>query len=451
VDIFLRLAEIVGEDFVSNKPEELFMYSRDSGAQSPRSVDYVVMPKTVEEVQGIIRLANDCETTVTPMGGGFTTSALAVPLRGGILVDMKRMDRIIEVNKRGRYAVMEAGVSQGALKGYLEKYHPRLQHCTPEAPPTVTVVGNSLILGHGHLTTRYGINSEFINGMEVVLPNGDVTRVGSCSVSPLWFTRGPLPDLAGLFIGWLGTTGIVTKISIRLFPKPDYRDAIAFVTDNLDLVPRVVSEINLVDLQENFFIWGQEKPEWMDHIYLVMIVSGGTEEELEFKKQTYRRILRQYEEIQPVGELPPALRKRLLDVPPFAAAAADFRKGGGFEYTGAIIHVDKLPEAWRKGREIASRYGMLYSHGVQVLADQSLMFAFVFSFNRADEEDTERARRAIDESDRLTLELGGMVWRPDIAAQRMMMEKMDSTTSQLIKDVRRLLDPNGIMNPGNWE
>jgi len=451
VEILLRLAEIVGEDFVSNKPEELFMYSRDSGAQAPRSVDYVVMPKAVEEVQDIVRLANDNKIPLTPMGGGFTTSALAVPLRGGILVDMKRMDRIIEVNERGRYAVMEAGVSQGALKGYLEKHHPRLQHCMPEAPPTVTVVGNSLIRGHGHLTTRYGINSELINGMEVVLPNGDVVRVGSCSISPLWFTRGPLPDLSGLFIGWLGTTGIVTKISIRLFPKPGYRDAVAFVTDNLDLVPEAVFEINQVDLLENFFIWGQEKPEWMDHVYLVMIVSGGTEEELEFKKQTYSRVLQKYEDIQPVEELPPALKKRLLDVPPFAATAADFRKGGGFEYTGAIIHVDKLPEAWRRGKEIAGKYGMLYSHAIQVLADQSLMFAFDYSFNRADEEDIERTRRAIDESDRLTLELGGMVWRPDISAQKLMIDKMDPNTRQLIGEVKRLLDPSGIMNPGNWE
>lgn len=447
----MGLAEIVGQDFVSNKPEELFIYSRDSGAQAPRSVDYVVMPKTVEDVQDIVRLANNNKIPLTPMGGGFTTSALAVPLRGGILVDMKRMDRILEVNERGRYAVMEAGVSQGALKGFLEKHHPRLQHCMPEAPPTVTVVGNSLILGHGHLTTRYGINSELINGMEVVLPNGDITRVGACSISPLWFTRGPLPDLSGLFIGWLGTTGIVTKISIRLFPKPDYRDVVAFVTDNLDFVPEVIFEINQVDLLENFFIWGQEKPEWMDHVYLAIIVSGRTEEELEFKKQTYRRLLRQYEDIQPVEELPPALRKRILDVPPFAATAADFRKGGGFEYTGAIIHVDKLPEAWRKGKEIAGKYGMLYSHAVQVLADQSLMFAFDYSFNRADEEDIERTRRAIDESDRLTLELGGMVWRPDISAQKLMMEKMDPGTSKLIREVKRLLDPNGIMNPGNWE
>jgi glycolate oxidase len=450
MDVLSRLSEIVGADFASNRQEELFMYSRDSGAQRPREVAYVVMPKTVEEVQKIVRLANENRIPITPMGGGFTTSALAVPVKGGILMDMKRMDRIIEVNEKGRYAVVEAGVSQGALKGYLEKHYPRLQHCMPEAPPTVTIVGNALILGHGHITSRQGINSETINGMEVVLPDGEVYKTGSCSLSPYWFTRGPLPDLAGLFIGWLGTTGVVTKMSIRLFPKPQYRDALAFFTDNIDLIPEIVFDVTQLDLLENFFLWGQEKPNWMNHVFFVVIVSGQSEEELELKKKVHTNVFQKYRELESLEEIPPALRKRVLDVPPFAATAADFRKGGGFEYTGAILHVDKVPEAWVRGREIARKYGMLYSHAIQILRDQSVMFAFDYSFNRADTDDIERTRRALEESDRLALELGGMVWRPEVSAQELMMEKMDLNTLKLIENVKRFLDPNSIMNPGNW-
>ena len=451
MDTFSRLCDIVGEDFASNRQEELYIYSRDPGAQPPRKVDYVVMPKAVEEVQSIVRLANEKGIPVTPMGGGFTTSALAVPVEGGIVVDLKRMDRIIEVNERGRYAVVEAGVSQGALKGYLERHHPRLQHCMPEAPPTVTVVGNALILGHGHLSTRHGVNSEMISGMEVVLPTGEVCRVGSCSLGEYWFTRGPLPDLVGLFIGWLGTTGIVTRMSMRLLPRPGHRDALAFMTDNVDLVPEVVFEVSLLDLLENSFIWGQEKPEWMDHVYFAMILSGQSEEELELKKGAYRSLVRRYRDIAFVEEIPAALRKRILDVPPFAAIAADFRKGGGFEYTGAILHVDTVPEAWRRGIQIAHEHGFLYSHAVQILNDQSVMFAFDYSFNRADEEDIARTRSAIDASDRLALELGGMVWRPEVSAQQLMLRKMDPNTVELMRRVKRLLDPNGIMSPGNWE
>ena len=454
MDTYRLLADIVGEDRVSNSQEELFIYSRDSGAQPPRKVDFVVMPETVEEIQGIVELANKEKIPITPLGGGFTLSALVVPNKGGIVLDMKRMDRIIEVNEINRYAVVESGVTQAALKSYLEKNFPRLQHSTPEAPPTVTVVGNALIQGHGHISPRYGVNSDMINGMEVILPTGEVCTTGSCSVSPYWFTRGPLPDLSGLFIGWFGTTGIVTKLSIRLYPKPKYREVFAFSADDIDLIPSAIFEVMQLDLLEDFFLIMQEKPEWMNHIFFVLKLSGHFEEELELKKNVYVNLFRKFKggnKVQFVENLHPALRKRFLDVPPLAALAADFRKGGGFEYTGAILPADKVPEAWRSGIEIAHRYGMNCSYVHQVLMGNSVMFGFNYSFNRADEEDIEKTRKALDESNRVTFELGGIVWKGEVGAQRLAMERMDPNTSALIKRVKNLLDPNAIMNPGNWE
>jgi glycolate oxidase len=454
MNTYRSLADIVGEDRVSNSQEELFIYSRDSGAQPPRKVDFVVMPETVEEIQGIVKLANKEKIPITPLGGGFTLSALVVPNKGGIVLDMKRMDRIIEVNEINRYAVVESGVTQAALKSYFEKNCPHLQHSTPEAPPTVTVVGNALIQGHGHISPRYGVNSDMINGMEVILPTGEVCKIGSCSVSPYWFTRGPLPDLSGLFIGWFGTTGIVTKLSIRLYPKPKYREVFAFSADDIDLIPSAIFEVMQLDLLEDFFLIMQEKPEWMNHIFFVLILSGHFEEELELKKNVYMNLFRKFKgggKVQFVKNLHPALRKRFLDVPPLAALAADFRKGGGFEYTGAILPVDKVPEAWRKGIEIAHRNGMICSYVHQVLMGNSVMFGFNYSFNRADEEDIEKTRKALGESNRVTFELGGIVWKGEVGAQRLAMEKMDINTTALIKRVKNLLDPNAIMNPGNWE
>jgi len=453
MEIYSSLVDIVGQERVSNSQEELYIYSRDAGAQKPRSVDYVVMPKTVEEVQKILVLANKKGIPVTPMGGGFTLSALVVPNKGGIVLDMKRMDKIIEVNEQSRYALIEAGVSQAALQSYLQEHHPQLQHSTPEAPPTVTVVGNALIQGHGHISPRYGVNSEMINGMEVVLPTGEVCRTGSCSVSPSWFTRGPLPDLSGLFIGWYGTTGVVTKLSLRLFPKPKFREVFAFCTDDVDIIPDAISGVTQLDLLEDFFLIMQEKPDWMNHVFFVLILSGHFEEEFDLKKQIYRKFFEEFKggDIELVEDLHPALRKRFLDVPPLAALAADFRKGGGFEYTGAILPIESIPEAWRGGLEIAHKHGMICSYVHQILAGPSVMFGFNYSFNRADEEDAERTRQALNESNRLSLKLGGMVWKGEVAAQRLTMEKMYPNTAELIKRVKTLLDPHGIMNPGNWE
>ena len=454
MDIFSELINIVGKERISNHKEELFVYSRDSGAQSPREVGYVVMPETVEEVKRIVLLANREQIPITPLGGGFTLSALAVPNKGGIVLDMKRMDRILEINEINRYALIEAGVSQGALRGHLKKYYPHLQHSTPEAPPTVTVVGNALIQGHGHISPRYGINSDMINGMEVVLANGDVCKIGSGSVSPYWFTRGPLPDLPGLFIGWFGTTGIVTKLSLKLYPRPKHRDVMAFSMDDIDLIPEAIFDVTQLDLLEDFFLISQEKPDWMNHIFFIIIVSGHFEEELALKKTIFKRLFSEFKgggKARFVEDLHPALRKRFLDVPPLAALAADFRKGGGFEYTGSILPIDKVPQAWKKGIEIFHKYGMICSYVHQILVGHSIMFGFNYSFNRADEQDIEKTKKALQESNELTLDLGGMIWKGEVDAQRLCMKRMDQATVRLIDKVKRLLDPNGIMNPGNWD
>jgi len=454
MDIYESLCEITGSDYVSRAQEEQYLYSRDSGAQPPRRVDYVVMPGTVEEVQGILRLANTEGIPVTPLGGGFTLSALVVPQRGGIVMDMKRMDKILEVNELSRYVLLEAGVSQAALRSYLKKHHPKLQHSTPEAPPTVTVVGNAVIQGHGHLTPRYGLNSDMVNGMEVVLPTGEICKLGSAAVTGSWYTRGPIPDLPGLFIGWFGTTGVVTKLSLKLYPKPQYRDVIVFSSDDIDAIPEVIFELTQLDLLEDFFLITQEKPDWMNHIFYVIVLSAHLEEELAMKKKIYLDLagkIRSGETIKPVENLHPALRARFLDVPPQAAVAADFRKGGGFQYSAAILSFDKVPAAWRKGIEIAHAHGMVASYVHQVLTCHSIMFGFNYSFNRGDEADILAARQAVDESNRFTLDIGGMIWKGEAEAQKLVMKKMDPNTAKLIEKIKKAMDPQGIMNPGNWE
>ncbi|MGD9115554.1 MAG: FAD-binding oxidoreductase [Dehalococcoidia bacterium] len=452
-ELLKSLTAITGADYVSDRPEELYLYSRDPGAQPPRNVDAVVMPKTVDEVQRIVALANRQKIALTPMGGGLTLSALTVPLKSGVVLDMKRMDQILEVNEASRFALIEAGVTQAALRAYLEKNHPRLQHSTPESPPTTTIAGNVMIHGHGHLTPRYGVNSQMVNGLEVVLPTGEVCKVGSGSISDNWFSRDPLPDLAGLFLGWLGTTGIVTKLSLQLFPHPTYRDLILFVSDDVELIPELIGDFSQLNQLENGFIITQEKPRWAQRIYYIIALTGESEEELRVKKDQHGLIFRKHG-VEPVTEEKAvhALRERFLGVPPFAATAADFRKGGGFEYTGAILPIEVIPEAWRKGIEIAHHQDFLYQLGIQLLPNgHSVMLAYSYAFNRAKADEFERARQALDETNRLTLELGGVVWKPELPAQKLILERMDENTRRLMKKIKQTLDPNNIMNPGNWE
>lgn len=455
MDIYGSLVEIVGEEFVSDQEEELYIYSRDSGAQQPRKADYVVVPKTVEEVQKIVLLANREKIPITPMGGGLTLSGLAVPLKGGIVLDMKRMDRIIEINEKSKYALLEAGVTQGALYSHLNKNYPHLEHSLPDAPPMATIVGNVVIQGHGHLSVSCGINSQMVNGMEVVLPTGEVCKLGSCAVSPYWFSRDPLPDLMGLFIGWLGTTGIITKISLQLFPKPKFRDLLTFTSNELDLLPDFIFDLTQLNLMDNLFIISQEWPPWAQGILYVPIVSAQDEEEFELKKKLHKELLRKYEgKITLVeGKHADRMREARLPVPPvtLGVMAADAKQGGGFEYTGGIVPIEKVPEASTRSVEIAHKYGQPYLLGYQLLTSgHSMMCGLAYCLNRADDEDVEKVRKAIDETNRMILDVGGVLWKAEAPGQQLMVQKMDPNTINLMKRVMKALDPNAIMNPGNW-
>src|SRR4030043_376844 len=182
--LYDSLVKIVGKDFASDRKEERYFYARDGGLMPPHEPDFVVMPETTEEVQEIVKLANKEKMPLVPKGSGLALTGLVIPQRGGIVLDMKRMDRILEVNEKARYVVVEAGVTQGILKSHLQKHHPRLRHSIPDSPPVATVVANAVIHGQGRLSQQHGFNSDMVSGLEVVLPTGELCRLGCVSGFP---------------------------------------------------------------------------------------------------------------------------------------------------------------------------------------------------------------------------------------------------------------------------
>ena len=452
--VLTSLKAIVGDTFASNEPEELYVYSRDLGTTEPYSPQYVVAPRTTEEVQDIVRLANREKIPLVPLGGGLTLAGLVMPLKGGIIVDMKRMDSVIEVNERARYAVIEAGVSQGKLVAYLHKHHPTLVHSEPGAPAQATVGGNIAIHGQGDLAQPYGFNSDMVNGLEVVLPTGEVCRVGSCSVSPHWFTMHPLPDL-GLFLGWCSTTGIITRVSLKLYPAKRIRDSGQFVLEDANLVPDILYRISHTEMAGDLIAVNQELPVPVQGLHIISIfIAGDSEEEVEFKRRLIRLgILQEYIRRGDGGliGLSAAVRPRLPRRPPISTIQ-DIKKGGGFEYVGAILPVDTYPECCRRGADISSRHNIAYTLLARVIgSSHAMMFSWSYVFNRADPETVRHAREALFESDELAIELGGIPWKPGVYGQKLILERMEPNTLRLMQQIKALLDPNGIMNPGNWE
>lgn len=450
--ILRDLEEIVGKEFVSNKSEDLFIYSQDPGASEPRPVDFVVMPKTVEEIQKIVKLANKEIIPLIPMGGGLTLSGLIIPVHKGIVMDMKRMDKILEINSLGRYAVLEAGVTTGSLVSYLKEHHPNLQAPIPDAPTSATVAGNVLIHGSGSLSQKYGHHAGMINGLEVVLPTGEITKFGSCAISEYWFSKAPIPDLIGLFTSSFGTMGIITKVSIKLYPKPKKRDIIFGFTKDFDGLPNLMSKITFTEFAEDVMIGHSHTPSNMKEFCSVMVyITGNSTEEMDLKRNTIEKIFK--ENNTQAAPIQGQTRIYMMDHPQYTAAfAADWRKGGGFEYVGSFIPLEKIPEAFEKGVIISKKYGLVPSLLCRIIGSgHAVMFSVTFPFNRADPDDRKNAREGLEETNKMILEIGGVPWKTELIGQKLTMEKADPHFKGLFKRIRNLLDPNGIMNPGNWE
>lgn len=454
--VYNALVQIVGDGHVSNRPEELHTYSRDLGTAEPHLPDYVVAPRTTEEVQEVVRLANRERLPVVPLGGGLSLAGLAVPLRGGIALDMKRMDSIIEVNEKARYVVIEAGVSQGKLISYLHQHHPTLRHSEPQAPTPATIAGNVAIHGQGDLAQPYGFNSDMVNGLEVVLPTGEVCRIGSCAVSPAWFTLHPLPDL-GLFLGWFGTTGVITKLSLRLFPLKRIREVEQFVVEDPELVPEIIYKVTHTEMAEDVFAGTQTTiPARVGLHHVTIYITADSDKELEFKTGLiWDDTLGEYIRSGDGGfaDLLPPMKARFAARPGMLlSTVCDALQGGGFEYVGGIMPVETYPQCCRRGADIYSKHGIPQLMIARVIGRaHAMMFAWAYPFNRGDGESVRKAREAVHETDDLALDLGGTIWKPGVYGQRKLMERMDTGTLQLMRRVKELLDPNGIMNPGNWE
>jgi FAD/FMN-containing dehydrogenase len=455
-DIVKSLIEILGDQGVSNSPEELWFYSRDPGVLAPHLPDYVVAPETTEQVQKVVLLANRERIPIVPMGNGMALTGLVIPLRGGIVMDMKRMNKILEVNEKARYAVVEGGTSQGVLKAYLQDHYPRLRHSLPDAPPVTTIAANVALHGQGRLTQQYGFNSDMVTGLEVVLPTVDICKIGSPCLGPYWFSKGPtLPDLSGLFLGWLGTTGIITKVGLKLYPSKRFRDVELFVTDRVELVPEILYKLTHLEMLEDINVWFQPKPlMFKDNFHVTIYFTGDTDEEIEFKRKMIWDSVQEFIDTKDGGFMGlQFMKERLLEMPQRGVADfADVPKGGGFEYSGPITLIEHFPQYAAKVIELAAKYNVLYASAARVISGgHSMMFSISFAFNRNDPAMMNRVKNALDEAAEFALEMGGIPWKPNFVEQKMTMRKMDPNTLKLLQMVKRNLDPQGIMNPGNWE
>ncbi len=234
-----QLESALGRDAVLSNPSELTVYEYDgsdeamAGSHRP---DLVVLPRSAAEVQHVVRIARAAKIPVTARGAGTGLAGGAIAANGGILISMTRMDRILEVNYRDRYAIVEPGVINLDLStatrpdGYF--FAP-----DPASQKACTIGGNVANNSGGPHCLKYGVTVNHILGLEVVLPDGEMIWVGGPSPDV------PGVDLTGILVGSEGTLGIVTKVMTRLMRTPELTEVMLAAFPNIETASNAVSAI----------------------------------------------------------------------------------------------------------------------------------------------------------------------------------------------------------------
>lgn len=256
-DFALALAafkEAVGEDQVYTSDEDIALY-QDAydvlwGLPGQRHVSAAVAPASVEQVQKVVVAANRYRIPIYPISTGMDLGygGSAPNLSGGVVLDLKRMNKVIEVDDQRHFAIVEPGVSYFDLYRYIQDRGLKVLIDCPD-PGWGSPVGNSLDHGVGY--TWYGYRDHFYShcGMEVVLANGELIRTGMGALpgSKTWaeYRYGVGPYVDGLFSQ--SGFGVVTKMGFHLFPQPEaYRSGTVLVPKRLDLI-RLVQEVNYLE------------------------------------------------------------------------------------------------------------------------------------------------------------------------------------------------------------
>ena len=246
-----KLRGALGTDRVKDDDIVLVTYASDP-PPIYRKPSFVVLPENKEHVKATLMIANEHNIPVTPMLRGVNIAGYTLPSEGGILLDLRRMNKIIEINTDSGYAVVEAGIKFDKLTtALLEKGFRTL---IPTAPGGSAVVGNALSRPTNSLCTRH---LDAIIDLEVVLPDGTIFNTGSSQFahSGSHMRYGPHPDLAGLFTCAYGTMGIVTKAAIRIYPINEANRVSLAAFDSFAAAVDFVKDIINNNIPEHCIIW----------------------------------------------------------------------------------------------------------------------------------------------------------------------------------------------------
>ena len=235
-DLVARMRAIVGAAGVLTSRADLAVYECDGFTIDKNKPDVVVFPTSSEQVVAIVKACNDLDVPFVARGAGTSLAGGCVPVGGGVMIGLARMKKILDVNVRDRYAIVESGVVNVWLTNQLK---PLGYHYAPDpsSQGACTIGGNVATNSGGPHTLKYGVTVNHILGLEMVMPDGTLVTVGGPAEDS------PGYDLTGAIVGSEGTFGIVTKAWVRITRNPEAYRTLLGVFDSVDDCTNCISDI----------------------------------------------------------------------------------------------------------------------------------------------------------------------------------------------------------------
>lgn len=446
-----RLRAIVGAEHVLVDADKVEPYGQDA-VKEKFPPEAVLLPRTTAEIAAILRLANEERFPVTARGGGVGYTGGAVPIEGGVVIGTDRMKTIKEISADDLYVISEPGVTTYELQRAVEAQ--RLFYPPDPASYKESYIGGNIAENAGGMrSAKYGVTKHYVLGLEVVTPTGEIIRTGGkTSKNVVGF------DLTGLMCGSEGMLGIITEATLRLIPLPEATQTVRAMFHSMKEACACVSRFsrarvtpvaievldrNSICAVEAEFAFGL--PDEADAVLLVSV--DGESEEVERAAQVVEEILLEGGGFQILRAATREGEDRLWDVR--RALSPAMKKYGTLKLNeDVVVPRSRVPELIEQIEEIGRRHETFVANFGHA-GDGNIHVNFMC--NREDPDSIERARRAVRDTFRVAVELGGTISGEHgigyVKAPYLDMA-LGAATIETMRRIKQALDPLGILNPG---
>ncbi len=445
-----QLQALLGPDRVLTGESELLIHARDESHHPEHKPDAVIYPQNTEEISKILKFANEQKIPVTAWGAGTSMEANPVPVRGGIVLDLSKMNQILAIYPEDLQAVVQPGVTHIELNQKLSKYGLFFPP-DPGAPATIGgMVANNAA---GIQAIKYGATKDYVLALEVVLANGDTLRVGTRARRT---SSGY--DLVRLFVGSEGTLGIFTEITLRLAGIPKEVSAATAAFPTLEQAAQAVVQIvqsgldpaalELLDPDCMRAINYLKNLGFAEQPTLFLEFRGHAVELVRDDLSFAQEICRQNGCSDFSSALGQEERNKLWEARHHLAyAAAALNPGKRAIVVDVAVPISKFPLMVEYARQKLSEYkvnGPVFGH-----AGDGNFHVGIF-YNPEDPDEKARAQAANDAIVFRAIALGGTATgEHGVGLGKIKFMRAEHGTSyELMHQIKKLLDPNGILNPG---